>query len=166
VVKQEVATVWQAIGFDDDDAVRDFSLDSDTRLPSACAREAGIAPAVEAPPASHEASPSRIAYSTGGDLVFQEQRQQMALAVDWRSEDSGTVIHLRDIARSRPASRAHAEGASVRIQREVAYRHLVVKPNGLPHRGHFLLTTNKNRLPRPESAVLSRRLFRMSRCPC
>src|SRR5882762_10537258 len=32
VVKQEVATVWQAIGFDDDDAVRDFSLDSDTRL--------------------------------------------------------------------------------------------------------------------------------------
>jgi hypothetical protein len=32
VVKQEVATVWQAIGFDDDDAVRNFSLDSDTRL--------------------------------------------------------------------------------------------------------------------------------------
>jgi hypothetical protein len=32
VVKQEVATVWQAIGFDDDDAVRDFSLDSDTGL--------------------------------------------------------------------------------------------------------------------------------------
>jgi hypothetical protein len=32
VVKQEVATVWQAIGFDDDDAVRDFSLDSRTQL--------------------------------------------------------------------------------------------------------------------------------------
>jgi hypothetical protein len=32
VVKQEVATVWQAIGFDDDDAVRDFSLDSATPL--------------------------------------------------------------------------------------------------------------------------------------
>jgi hypothetical protein len=32
VVKQEVATVWQAIGFDDDDAMRDFSLDSRTLL--------------------------------------------------------------------------------------------------------------------------------------
>jgi len=32
VVKQEVATVWQAIGFDDDDALRDFSLDSRTLL--------------------------------------------------------------------------------------------------------------------------------------
>jgi len=32
VVKQEVATVWQAIGFEDDNAVRDFALDSDTRL--------------------------------------------------------------------------------------------------------------------------------------
>jgi hypothetical protein len=32
VVKQEVATVWQAIGFADDDAVRDFSLDPDTKL--------------------------------------------------------------------------------------------------------------------------------------
>jgi hypothetical protein len=32
VVKQEVATVWQALGFDDDNAVRDFALDSETRL--------------------------------------------------------------------------------------------------------------------------------------
>ena len=32
VVKQEVATVWQAIGFDDDDAVRNFALDSETPL--------------------------------------------------------------------------------------------------------------------------------------
>jgi hypothetical protein len=32
VVKQEVATVWQAIGFDDDEAVRNFALDSDTAL--------------------------------------------------------------------------------------------------------------------------------------
>ena len=32
VVKQEVATVWQAIGFADDEAVRDFALDSDTPL--------------------------------------------------------------------------------------------------------------------------------------
>ncbi len=32
VVKQDVATVWQAIGFDDDDAVRDFSLDPATSL--------------------------------------------------------------------------------------------------------------------------------------
>ena len=32
VVKQDVATVWQGIGFADDDAVRDFSLDTDTPL--------------------------------------------------------------------------------------------------------------------------------------
>ena len=32
VVKQEVATVWQAIGFDDDEAVRNFALDSATPL--------------------------------------------------------------------------------------------------------------------------------------
>src|SRR5258706_8890747 len=32
VVKQDAATVWQAIGFDDDDAVRDFSLDPATSL--------------------------------------------------------------------------------------------------------------------------------------
>ncbi len=32
VVKQEVATVWQAIGFADDEAVRNFALDSDTPL--------------------------------------------------------------------------------------------------------------------------------------
>jgi hypothetical protein len=32
VVKQEVATVWQALGFEDDNAVRDFALDSRTRL--------------------------------------------------------------------------------------------------------------------------------------
>lgn len=32
VVKQEVATVWQALGFHDDEAVRNFSLDSETPL--------------------------------------------------------------------------------------------------------------------------------------
>ena len=32
VVKQEVATVWQALGFEDDNAVRDFALDSETHL--------------------------------------------------------------------------------------------------------------------------------------
>jgi hypothetical protein len=32
VVKQEVATVWQALGFEDDNAVRDFALDSETPL--------------------------------------------------------------------------------------------------------------------------------------
>lgn len=32
VVKQEVATVWQALGFHDDEAVRNFSLDSETPI--------------------------------------------------------------------------------------------------------------------------------------
>jgi hypothetical protein len=32
----------------------------------------------------------------------------------------------------------------IRIQREIAYRIIVVKTNGLPHRGHFLLHHKQN----------------------